>query len=89
MLEYSRREGGGDVRRGGGAATDFELFSISLHFPHFENIVCIRAGKHRLAKNTFFSKIPTNDNSTIQGTRLRVLDKAGMAKDLEIYVILQ
>ena len=68
------------------AVTDFELFSISLHFPHFENIVCIRAGKHRLAK-----KIPTNDNSTIQGTglRCRVVDKAGMAKDLEIYVILQ
>ena len=96
MLEYGRRGGGGDVRRGVVAATDFELFSISLHFPHFENIVCIRAGKHRLANNTFFfkkslseAKIPQKDNSTIQGTRLRVLDKAGNAKDLEIYVILQ
>ena len=45
---------GRDVRRGVVAATDFELFSISLHFPHFENIVCTRAGEHRLAKNTFF-----------------------------------
>ena len=39
VLEYER---GGECTQSD--ATDFELFSIPLHFPHFENIVCI-AGK--------------------------------------------
>ena len=65
-------------------------FPFRSIFPTLKTLSASERGSIDLQKVPFFfSKIPTNDNSTIQGTRLRVLDKAGMAKDLEIYVILQ
>ena len=66
-------------------------FPFRSIFPTLKTLSASERGSVDLQKCLFLSKIPTNDNSTIQGTRLRcrVLDKAGMAKDLEIYLILQ
>ena len=61
-------------------------FPFRSIFPTLKTLSASERGKHRLAKNTFFSKIPTNDNSTIQGTRLRVLDKAGIWRKISKYM---
>ena len=86
MLEYGRRgEGGGMYAEGWWLPLTLNYFPFRSIFPTLKTLSASERGSIDL------QKIPTNDNSTIQGTRLRcrVVDKAGMAKDLEIYVILQ